>query len=229
MSAALSRALACASLAFLAGCAGAPASTSATPAEDSVAAPRELLFDGTSLARWKPTEFGGAGELVLESGALILELGNPLTGITWSGGALPREGYALEVRATKLAGHDFFCGLTFPIGEECASLILGGWGGTTCGLSCIDGRDASENETTCYRRFEAGREVRLRVEVSASEVRALLDGEPLCSVARAGKRFAVRGEVVASQPLGYCAFATRTALHALELQPLLPPASPTPR
>lgn len=188
----------------------------------------EVLFDGTSLDGWKATEFGGAGELALENGALVLELGNPLTGITWTGRELRREDYALSVRATKLAGHDFFCGLTFPIGAECASLILGGWGGTTCGLSCIDGRDASENETTSYRRFENDREVAIRIEVSSREVRAFLDGEPLFTVARAGKRFAVRGEVVASQPLGYCAFATRAALRAIEQAPLPPRASATP-
>ncbi|MBK9383254.1 MAG: DUF1080 domain-containing protein [Planctomycetes bacterium] len=215
--------------ALLASCASDPARASAPTASAPDETPRERLFDGSSLARWKPTEFGGAGELVLEGGALILELGNPLTGITWSGGELPREGYALEVRATKLSGHDFFCGLTFPIGEERASLILGGWGGTTCGLSCIDGRDASENETTCYRRFAPDRAHEIRVEVSASEVRAFLDGERLFSIARAGKSFAVRGEVVASQPLGYCAFATRAALHAIDLRPLLPHASPAPR
>jgi hypothetical protein len=199
------------------------------PAGAAAVATRERLFDGTSLEGWKATEFGGAGELVLEEGALVLELGNPLTGITWVGRELRREDYALEVRATKLAGHDFFCGLTFPIGEECASLILGGWGGTTCGLSCIDGRDASENETTSYRRFENDREVRIRIEVSASAVLAFLDGERLLEVARAGKRFSVRGEVVASQPLGYCAFATRAALRTIEQVSLSSPASPSDR
>ncbi|MBL8897703.1 MAG: DUF1080 domain-containing protein [Planctomycetes bacterium] len=237
MSGARALALAGASLAWFTGCAGDPASTSTSSNTSSNTASteaaeetqRERLFDGTSLARWKPTEFGGAGELLLEDGALHFELGNPLTGITWNGGALPREDYALEVRATKLAGHDFFCGLTFPIGEECASLILGGWGGTTCGLSCIDGRDASENETTSYRRFEPEREHKIRVEVSTSEVRAFLDGERLFAVARAGKRFAVRGEVVASQPLGLCAFATRTAVHEIALVPLSTAAGPAPR
>jgi hypothetical protein len=196
-------------LAVLASC----AETTSVPR----AAEREELFDGSDLEHWQPTGFGGAGELVLEDGALLLELGNPLTGITWSGAELPREGYTLLVRATKLAGHDFFCGLSFPIGAECATLILGGWGGTTCGLSCIDGRDASENETTSYRRFEPGRVVAIRIDVSATQVRAEVDSELLFDVARAGKRFAVRGEVVASQPLGYCAFATRTALHEIAL------------
>lgn len=169
-----------------------------------------------------PTNFGGEGEIVFADDHAIFELGNPLTGITWIGPALPRENYALILRARKLSGHDFFCGLTFPIGAEHASLILGGWGGTTCGLSCIDGRDASENATTLYRRIETDRWYIVRVEVHPDRVRALLDQELLFEVERGAHRFAVRAELRSAEPLGYSAFATRAAVHSIELESLVP-------
>jgi hypothetical protein len=204
---------------WLSSCAATPSSTSTT---SQAGLQRELLFDGRQLGAWKPTNFGGEGEIVFADDHAIFELGNPLTGITWNGSELPRENYALVARARKLSGHDFFCGLTFPIGEEHASLILGGWGGTTCGLSCIDGRDASENATTHYRRIENDRLYSVRIEVYPDRVRAWLDQELLFEVERAKHRFAVRAELRSSQPLGYGAFATRTALHSIELESLVP-------
>jgi len=43
----------------------------------------ESLFDGKTLEGWKITEFGGEGEVTVEEGAIILRMGQPLTGITW--------------------------------------------------------------------------------------------------------------------------------------------------
>ena len=42
-----------------------------------------------------------------------MDFGNPLSGITWQGKALPRDNYAIELDAMKLDGIDFFVGLTF--------------------------------------------------------------------------------------------------------------------
>ena len=36
--------------------------------------------------------------------------------------------YELRLEAKRVEGGDFFCGLTFPVGKEYCTLILGGWG-----------------------------------------------------------------------------------------------------
>src|SRR5262245_39086913 len=42
------------------------------------------LFDGRTLEGWKKAEFGGEAEPRVESGKLILPLGEPMTGVTWT-------------------------------------------------------------------------------------------------------------------------------------------------
>ena len=111
------------------------------------------LFDGKTIDGWERTNFGGEGDITVEDGAITLDYGADLTGVhrDWP---LQRMNYEVELEAKKVEGGDFFLGLTFPVGDEQdCSLILGGWGGGVCGLSCIDSYDASENETTDYRHF----------------------------------------------------------------------------
>ena len=125
-----------------------------------------------------------------------------------------------RAEAARLAGSDFFCGLTFPVAASHCSLILGGWGGTTVGLSSLDGADASQNETTSERRFEDRRWYRVRVAVTTTHIRAWLDDEPIADVATAGKRIGTRPEVEASRPLGIAAYRTRAGLRDIRLRAL---------
>lgn len=177
------------------------------------------LFDGTSLGQWEQTSFGGEGPVRVRDGMIVLEQGDPLTGITWTG-ALPPASFELSLDASRLAGNDFFCGLTFPVGQSHCSLILGGWGGTTVGLSNLDGRDASENETTREMRFEDKRWYRVRVAVSVTHIRAWLDNESIVEVARAGRRIGIRPEVEPSLPMGIAAFRTRAGIRAIQIRAL---------
>src|SRR5438094_358758 len=105
------------------------------------------LFNGKDLEGWKSTKFGGEGEVIVEKGAIILDRGSEMTGVTYTG-KVPKNNYELVVEAQRLDGFDFFAGATFPVGDEFASFIPGGWGGGVTGISSINGRDASENETT---------------------------------------------------------------------------------
>jgi hypothetical protein len=177
------------------------------------------LFDGSALGQWEQTSFGGEGPVRVRDGAIVLEMGDPLTGITWTGDALP-SAFELELEASRWAGSDFFCGLTFPVAQSFCSLILGGWGGTTVGLSSLDGRDASENETTREMRFEDRRWYRVRVAVSATHVRAWLDEQPIVDVAIAGRRVGIRPEVDPSRPLGIASYRTRAALRGIRVRRL---------
>jgi Domain of Unknown Function (DUF1080) len=158
------------------------------------------LFDGTSLGEWEETPFGGEGLVRVVDGAIVLEFGEPLTGITWRG-ALERTGYEVRLEARRLAGSDFFCGLTFPVAESACSLILGGWGGSLVGLSTLDGRDASGNETKQHISFDQSRWYRVRVRVATGRIGAWLDE---------------RSMVALSQPLGIAAYRTRAALRGIE-------------
>jgi hypothetical protein len=201
--------LRCASAAMLAG--------TALPHAVSGQAEWTPLFDGATLGRWEQTSFGGEGPVRVADGAVVLEMGDPLTGITWTGPALPAA-YELALDAERLAGSDFFCALTFPVGPSHCSLILGGWGGTTVGLSSLDGRDASENETTRQIRFEDRRWYRVRVAVTATQIRAWLDDQPIVEVATQGKRIGIRPEVDASRPLGIASYRTRAGLRDIRLR-----------
>ena len=43
------------------------------------------LFDGSQLGKWEQTSFGGEGPVSVVDGAIVLGMGDPLTGITWTG------------------------------------------------------------------------------------------------------------------------------------------------
>lgn len=99
------------------------------------------------------------------------------------------------------------------------TLVLGGWGGGLCGLSCIDGLDASLNETTSYHRFEAGRKYMATVVVKDQRVQAWLDGKPLRDVSLQGRSWQLRSEVEACRPLAVASLQTRGRIHSLRLRP----------
>ena len=130
------------------------------------------LFDGKTLTNWQSTKFGGEGAVKVENGQIILETGKSLTGITWAGGELPRTNYELALQAMRVDGHDFFAGVTFPVGDSFCSLILGGWGGSVVGLSSINFMDASENQTSQSIDFENGRWYNVRIRVAPEKIEA---------------------------------------------------------
>ena len=70
----------------------------------------------------------------------------------------------------RVEGSDFFVGLTFPVRDSHASLIVGGWAGSVVGISSIDGRDASENETTEVMKFKNGQWYKFRLRVRADRL-----------------------------------------------------------
>lgn len=187
----------------------------AAPAKDT---PWRSLFDGKSLQNWAATDFGGQGAVLVENGLLVLEPGQPLTGVTWKGGELPKVNYELRLEAQKIEGGDFFLALTFPYKDSFCSLVLGGWGGGVTGLSSINGFDASENETTDYHNFEPGRWYKVRVKTTDQAIECWLDDERIIHVETAGKRFSLRIEVDQNRPLGLATFLTKAAYRNIELR-----------
>ena len=176
------------------------------------------LFDGRTLDGFVATQFGGEGEVAVRRGAIELGIGSPLTGITWTG-VPPCGDYELEVVATRVQGGDFFCGLTFPVGERHLTLVLGGWGGTVCGLSSLDGLDAAHNATRTLRRFDIGRAYTIHIAVAPETIVVQLDGAPFLTASLRGQALSLRPEVDLCRPLGLASFATAAAIHAVRWRP----------
>jgi hypothetical protein len=194
-----------------------PAAPELKPDKDGFVA----LFDGKSLTGWKSTEFGGQGEVVAKEGLLILNMGQPLTGITWQHeDKLPKDNYEITLQAMKRKGDDFFCGLTFPVQGSHASFIVGGWGGSLVGLSSIDDLDASENETTDYLKFEHNKWYTIRVRVANGKIGCWIDDKQMVDVELKGKKIGTRIEVDVSKPLGIASFNVESALKEIKLRRL---------
>ena len=176
------------------------------------------LFDGGTLAGWSVVSGGAGGPVDVADGRLVLGRGEPMTLIALAPDAafaFPRDGYEVELVAARVTGDDFFVGLTFPVGDGELTLILGGWGGSLCGLSCLDGEDAASNETKRFRRFERGRDYRVRVRVVRGRVAASVDDEGLVDVDTLGRRCSLRSEVEPCAPLGLATYRTEARISGL--------------
>ncbi len=194
----------------------------AQPALLPAAAPpaARSLFDGRTLAGWKSANFGGEGDVRVSKGQIVLSRGVTLTGITWTGGEIPRMNYEISLEAMKLLGDDFFCALTFPVADAPCSLIVGGWGGSMVGLSSIDGQDASENETSSGRSFPKNRWYRIRVRVTPGNIEAWIDTDRVVALATKGHKISIRPEVDLCKPLGIATWMTTAALRDIKIQSL---------
>lgn len=181
------------------------------------------LFNGKNLDGWRDSMFGGDGEITVEDGQLILDRGNELTGVTWKDAkVLPKFNYEIWLEAQRVEGNDFFVGLTFPVKEDPCSLILGGWGGTVCGISSLDFKDASENEYTSFREFKNGQWYKVRLRVLEKRITAWIDGKELLDADLTGKKIGIRSEVEPSKPLGFCSYSTKAALRNIVLKEFEP-------
>lgn len=168
-------------------------------------------------------QFGGHGETSLNGETFSLGMGVELTGIRFED-SIPTAPYELKFEARKINGTDFFCGLTFPVrsSEECLTLILGGWGGGTVGLSSIDGKAASENETTSYRNFDPDRWYRFRLQVTSAEVIVNLDDETIINFELGEHELGLRrGPIDLCAPLGIATWQTASEIRNLRWRDLI--------
>jgi hypothetical protein len=176
------------------------------------------MFDGHTLTGWKETLFAGHGEVECRSGLLVLNMGDPFTGVNWTND-FPTINYEVALDAMRVMGSDFFCGLTVPVGDSFCSLIVGGWGGSLVGISSLDGMDASENETMKYVSFETGRWYRLRLRVTQGRIEAWLDDKKLVDVNTTGKKISLRpGDIELSKPFGLAAWQTSAAYRQIKMR-----------
>lgn len=178
------------------------------------------LFDGQTLDGWRILEKGAFinhGEVRVTDGRIILPRGGSQTGIGTQH-EVPRDNYEVALEAMRIEGHDFFCGLTFPVGEEPCTLIIGGWGGTVVGLSNVDHYAAAENETTQGMGFENDRWYRIRLRVTPERIAAWIDDEPVVDLEREGHTFSVWWEQEPARPLGIATWETGAALRNIRIR-----------
>lgn len=178
-----------------------------------------VLFDGESLEGWTVVGGAGSGEVAVRDGAIVLGRGEPLTGIVWAG-AFPRIDYEVTLQAMRVEGSDFFSAITFPVGEDYSTLVIGGWGGGVVGLSSLEGSDASENETRRYLAVEDGRWYSVRLRVTQERVKVWIDGEQFVDLPHRDRLLSVRLEMLANRPFGIASWMTTGAIRDVEVQEL---------
>jgi len=189
-------------------------------------APRVLeLFPLEGLDGWRQLDdlIGGGGPVAMESGVLTLGAGNPVNAIVLEASRfpIPDAAYEIEVEAMRVEGRDIFCGLTFPVPgrDACVTLVAGGWGGATTGISSIDGRDASANETMSVQRYENGRWYAIRVRAEPDYLQVWIDGRTVAAINIRGRQVGLRvGEVEQCQPLGFLTWETTARLRDLRVR-----------
>jgi hypothetical protein len=184
------------------------------------------MFDGKTLTGWRLTEFAGRGEVQCEAGLVVLNMGEPFTGISWTND-FPKMNFEIAFDAMRVTGSDFFCGLTVPVSNSFCSLIVGGWGGSLVGISSLDRLDASENETTKYMNFEQNRWYRIRLRVTMKRIEAWIDNEKMVNVDITDKQVSLRpGDIELSKPIGIAAWQTTSALREIKVRRVDAPAGP---
>ena len=196
--------------------------------DDTEADEVTILFDGKTLKNWEETGFAGEGGAEVEEGHLVLYRGEPMTGINWTGPALPTMNYEITFDAQRAEGLDFFVCLTFPVNDSYCSLVMGGWGGATTGISSVDGVDASENETTGFYSFQEGRWYKVRLRVTETHLQAWMDEECIVNFDHSERELTTRIEVEESKPLGLCTYVTKGIYRNMKLRHLGSGAQPEP-
>lgn len=183
----------------------------------------ESLFDGKTMGHWKVSDFGTSGEIVVEEGELRIGFGDGLSGVTWDKPeSLPKLDYEIQLQARRTGGVDFFCGLTFPVADSFASLIVGGWGGALVGISSLDGADASHNETRKAVELDDNRWYTIRMRVTKNKLEAWIDKDKLVDVVTTGKKVSIREGIEAACPLGICTWNTSSAVKNIKIRKLDP-------
>lgn len=180
------------------------------------------LFNGKDLTGWKIADknhFENHGEVKVVDGAISLAKGKSATGITCAA-KLPTMDYEVSLEARRMAGEDFFCGLTFPFNDTHLSLIIGGWGGGVTGISNIDGFSAVENSTTGYLEVKDKQWYRIKLRVTQKLITAWIDDKEILKLETEGKKFSIWWEQEPMRPLGIATWNTAAEVRKLELKKL---------
>ena len=187
--------------------------------------PVALLTEET-IDDWEAVDAGGSGETewLPDSNVFVIHMGEMLSGAVYQKAAdLPLTHYEVTLEAKRMRGVDFFCGLTFPVGnlETCATLVLGGWGGSVTGLSCIDGLDAANNATGTFQRYEDDVWYAVKLRVTPENISMWLGEKKLIDQDIAGRKVGIReGGMESYVPFSLTTYNTTGAFRNLVVTPL---------
>lgn len=170
---------------------------------------------------WKSVKVGGEGKVHVENGSIVMDGGESITGIVYTGKP-PRMNYELALEGRRLDGDDFFATTTFPIGKSYCSLVVGGWGGTVVGLSCVDFYDAGDNITTRFVDLKTKQWYKIRIRVTKTRIEAWIDDKQVVDLLTEGHMFDTRAEVDVCEPLGIASWCTAAALRKIRVRNLKP-------
>lgn len=183
-----------------------------------------VLFDGKTLDDWQVVDSGGSGQVEVRDGQMIIGSGQNLTGVVYKKtDKIPLTNYEITLEARRQEGDDFFCGLTFPVGnlKTCATLICGGWGGAVTGISSIDGLDASENATGHFRKWEDNKWHQIKLRVTPETITVWANGEKIIDTDIKGKKIGLRGGSIEEYvPLSLTTYQTTAAIRNVKVAPL---------
>ncbi|MBE6427091.1 MAG: DUF1080 domain-containing protein [Planctomycetaceae bacterium] len=179
------------------------------------------LFNGKDLSGWKIPPFGGEGEVTVEDGIMTIQMGAMVSGIAFDQAFPFKTNYEVEVEAMRTMGFDFYSAITFPIGEKgYSTFINGGWGGGVFGLSCVNGYDASENETMELVQTKNDVWNVFRVRVYEDRIECWRDDQKIVNCPREGNEFSTRFEVEYTQPFGISNYCSETKIKSIRIREL---------
>jgi hypothetical protein len=124
----------------------------------------------------------------------------------------PKCDYEICYEAKRVEGSDFFAALTFPVGDDFCTFVNGGWGGSTIGLSCIDGGDASSNETFNSYSFNDNEWYKFRIRVTKNKIEVWITGKDankkseetqVVDLEYKNRKLSLRDETESYKPLGF--------------------------
>jgi hypothetical protein len=180
------------------------------------------LFDGRSLRGWKvfaKGSFAGAGTAHVDAGRLILEPGDPYTGIV-STGDFPTTDYELFLEAMAVGGAHDFCNISFPVAGTHCVLRIGCLDGATIGLDKVDDKEAHENETARRFRHTKGQWYRVRLKVTSDRIEAWIDREKMVDLPTTGRRLSSWVADYGMTPLGLYSWKTKMAIRNIAFRRL---------
>ena len=178
------------------------------------------LFDGKTLKGWKQSDFFKPGKSSVKDGAIILEKGSKMTGLTYDGKDFPKMNYEVSLESKRVDGRDFFCTTTFPVGDSFCSFVVGGWGGSVTGLSSIDGIDASENQTGQGIEYKNDQWYKIRIRVTDKRVETWIDKEQTVDLDTSDVKLGIRIECNVSTPFGIASYDTVGAVKDIKVRNL---------
>lgn len=167
---------------------------------------------------------GGSGSVELADSELVINLGEGVGGAVYKKAAtLPVTNYEISLEVMRVSGVDFFCGLTFPVGDlkTCATLVCGGWGGSVTGISSIDDLDAANNATGTYQRYEDEKWYKIRMRVTPENLSAWVDDKQVVDIDIKGRKISVRpGPIESYLPLSVTSYNTEAAFRNIKMKKL---------